>query len=127
MRRSVQYELQNVVPSGHGEHRPAMQNPLQATPQAPQLRGSMLTSVQTPPQTMRGVGQRQTPPAQTKPSGHLFPQKPQFLESVNRSVQTVPLDVEHVVLGLKQVQEPPTQLKPGPQTTPHRPQLFASV
>lgn len=98
-----------------------MQNPLQPTPQAPQFRGSMLTSVQTPLQTVRGNGQTHVPLAQMNPCGQARPQVPQFLASFNRSVQTVPQIVP------TQLQVPPTQLKPGPQTLPHRPQLFASV
>jgi hypothetical protein len=84
-----------ISPFGHAPHAPfAHDSPVaHATPQAPQLFGSVIVSEQTPglvllaPQSMSPFGQAQTPDTQAAPTAHAFPQAPQLFGSFVVSTQ----------------------------------------
>jgi hypothetical protein len=54
----------------------------QAFPHALQLRGSLITSTQVPPQLTSPVGQTQLPPVHVKPTAHVLPHVPQLSGSL---------------------------------------------
>ncbi|HET9930186.1 MAG TPA: hypothetical protein VFQ35_05855 [Polyangiaceae bacterium] len=56
-------------------------------PQAPQLAGSLATSVQAPPHAVLPPAQPHFPPEHAWPAAHATAHAPQFLESLERSTQ----------------------------------------
>jgi hypothetical protein len=97
--------------------------PVQVTPQAPQLLGSLATARQTPPQ-LRVPAAQQTPDWQLDPAAQTLPQVPQFELLVAVSVHT-PLQLVGAVEG--QLQCPALHtVPPVPQAVPQAPQLALS-
>ncbi len=102
----------------------------------PQLLLSVDLSTQTPLQTLRGETQH-IPPAHDTPMPHAWPQLPQLLGSLLKSVQTGPLVVVHmfgVPAPQLTVHAPPVHVaEPLPcgdgagHFVPHPPQLFGSL
>jgi hypothetical protein len=98
---------------------------MHATPQVPQLRGSVDRSAQFPMQRVSGAGHsaRQLPALQTCGIGQATPQAPQLSELV--CVLTHSPAQLSVPVGQLQTSE--VQIVPPVQDTPHEPQLLASV
>jgi hypothetical protein len=90
-------------------------------PQAPQLFGSTVVSMQVPPQLVCEPGQLQTPAWQEPRPGQALPQLPQFAASRIRSAQ-LPLQTTRPA-GQLPVQAPPAQTVPVGQTLPQPPQF----
>jgi hypothetical protein len=102
-----------VVPLEH-EQLPATQfcDVEQALPQPPQLFGSVLVLVHTPPHSVRLPWQVHAPPLQVAPAGQALPQLPQLFGSVAE---------------LAHEQAPPEHTWPDEHEWPQLPQLFGSV
>ncbi len=116
---------------------------LQATPQPPQLFGSVCVGVQAVPQHVKPraqpavvqFGVAQTPPEHTWPAPQRTPQPPQLLASVVRAVSH-PVDTlpsqsakpgSHAAMPHTDDAQPGVPRTTGPHTTPQPPQLFRSV
>jgi hypothetical protein len=95
-------------------------------PHAPQLVVLLLVSTHEPPhRTSGGMHLLHAPPEQNDPDAHLFPQAPQWLELVCRSMQAP----SHLVVPTPQdtTHAPPEQTSPAPHALPHAPQLPTST
>jgi hypothetical protein len=95
----------------------------QALPQAPQLFGSPVMSVQVPKQSVWPEGHWQVPPLQVAVLGQLLPQVPQLCGSVPVLVQLP----EQEVSPVGHEQAPDLHTPPSVHELPQLPQLCGSV
>ena len=106
---------------------PPLQPAKQKLPQVPQLSGSLLVSVQTPPQQ---VPLQQLTVAHDSPSwAQTFGAGPTGAGWQNPSTQTssaVQQMPRHSVVPSAQTHDPAEQTRPAGQTNPHKPQLLTS-
>lgn len=100
----------------------------QTVPQAPQLRLSLLVTVQTPPQLVEPETQvtPHLPPEQTSPVGQTVPQVPQFWLSVCGDTQT-PAQSSPVGRRQAAAQAPAEQNWPAVQAAAQAPQFCGSL
>jgi hypothetical protein len=86
---STHAPLQSVSIPQSAAHTPALQTSPEGhmTVQAPQLSGSLVVSVQVPPQSACPKGHEQTPPEHVAPAPHGASHAPQWLVSVWVSTQ----------------------------------------
>jgi hypothetical protein len=96
-----------------------------AVRQAPQCCGSVVRSVQTPPQATSAPGQRQCAFVHTRPPEQARPQPPQFAELVWRSTQLPPQAARFPAQLIMHIPDEHTSFTR--QTFPHAPQFAASL
>ena len=110
------------VSPGRQTHAPAAHAwvPVHVLPQSPQLRASLVTSVQRPAHIFALEGHAHAPATHASPPQSL-PQPPQLRASLLKSTQRPPhvLPVAHVHL-------PDAQVPAVPHDPPHEPQFAAS-
>jgi hypothetical protein len=121
MLRSVQTLSQRAKLRGQPQAPAEQTTPgMQLVPQLPQLRRSLIASIQTPPHTISFSAHVHTPATHVEPPTQAVPQVPQWAELVWVSTHAPP---QLVAGGVQDaVQVPPAQTMPAPQGIRQPPQ-----